>query len=331
LKGDIPGIEDVPHYAEARTDKESYRGRRVVVIGKRNSGFELADALVPWATQVYLVSPRPVSAEVIALSTVRVRYLQPFEDHSWGGGTFAVNAAVERIERGANGWRVVANGTTHEGRIVLEADDVIAATGFQAPLLDLPTLGCATVRQGILPAQTHHWESATVPGIYFAGNATQAAGGLRKHGVASASGTVSGFRYNARLLAERIAELHFGRRRPRKTLTADEVAPLLAGSVTRSPELWAQKSYLARVVTLGGRAGPVDDGIRPLAAFLDEDGPPAIAAAVEMNASGEIYPALYVREGNSIHEDVCPPHPLHTFDAPGYTKHIDSLVRRGLP
>jgi thioredoxin reductase len=328
LKSPIPGIEEVPHYAEARTDKESYRGRRVVVIGKRNSGFELADALVPWARQVFLVSPRAVAAEVVALSTVRVRYLQPYEDHSWGGGTFSLNAAVERIERGTDGWRVVANGTTHEGQVVLEADDVIAATGFQTPLLDLPTLGCATVKQGVLPAQTHHWESATVPGIYFAGNATQAAAGIRKHGVPSASGTVSGFRYNARLLAERIAARHFGRPRPRPSVAPDDVAPLLTKSVARSPELWSQKSYLARVVTLGGEDGPVDEGIRPLAAFLDEEGPDAIAAAVEMNGEGDIYPALYLRQGGSIHEDTCPQHPLHAFDGPEYTKHVDSLVQR---
>jgi thioredoxin reductase len=331
MKSEIPGIEAVPHYADANTDKQSYRGRRVVVIGKRNSGFELADALVPWAARVNLVSPRPVSAGVIALSTVRVRYLQPYEDHSWGGGTFALNAAVERIERGADGWRVVANGTTHEGRIELEADDVIAATGFRTPLLDLPTLGCATVRQGVLPAQTHHWESATVPGIYFAGNTTQAAAGLRKHGVASASGTVSGFRYNARILAERIAEVHFGRPRPRRALAPDDIAPLLSRKLYCAPELWSQKSYLAYVVTLAGDDGPVEEGIRPLAAFLDEGGPNAIAVAVEMDDQGEIFPAVYLREGGSIQEDTCPPHPLHAFDGPGYTKQIDSLVRRGLP
>jgi thioredoxin reductase len=329
LRPEVPGVEDVPHYAEARTDRKSYCGRRVVVIGKRNSGFELADALVPWAAQVHLVSPRPVSAEVMALSTVRARYLQPYEDHSWGGGTFALNAAVERIERGADGWRVIANGTMQEGQVVLDADDVIAATGFQTPLLDLPTLGCATVRQGVLPAQTHHWESATVPGIYFAGNATQAAAGLRKHGVASASGTVSGFRYNARLLAERIAEVHFRRPRARKEVSVDDVAPLLAGALARSPELWSQKSYLARVVTLAEDEGPIDEGVRPLAAFLDEGGPKAIAAAVETNGQGEIYPALYLKQGGSIHEDTCPPHPLHAFEGPDYVKHIDSLVRRG--
>jgi len=89
----IPGIEAVPHYVETRPPSE-YEGKRVVVIGKRNSAFEVADGIVPWARQILLVSPRPVQADVLATSTVRVRYLQPYEDHSWGGGTVAVDAAV---------------------------------------------------------------------------------------------------------------------------------------------------------------------------------------------------------------------------------------------
>ena len=36
---------------------------------------------------------------------------------------------------------MVAEGTTHPGPIELEVDDVIAATGFGTPLLDLPDLG----------------------------------------------------------------------------------------------------------------------------------------------------------------------------------------------
>lgn len=320
----IPGIEEVPHYVETRAPRE-YEGKRVVVIGKRNSAFEIADGIVPWAKQVLLVSPRPVQADVLAASTVRVRYLQPYEDHSWGGGTFALDAAIERVERIADGYRIVANGTTREGPILLEADEAIAATGFRTPLLDLPELGCTTVRQGALPAQTHRWESATVPGIYFAGNATQAAAGLRKHGVGSASGTVSGFRYNARLLAEHIAEKHFGLTRSRPALGRDEVVPYLASELTRAPELWTQKSYLARVVTLAAE-GIRDEGLQPLAHFLDSGGPDAIAVAIEMSGQAEIYPALYLRHRDEIHEQLCPPHPLHAFDGEAYRAQLESLV-----
>ena len=72
-KSDIAGIEHVPHYVET-DEPRTYAGKRVVVIGKRNSGFEIADGLLPWASQVLLVSPRPVQTSVLALASVRVRH-----------------------------------------------------------------------------------------------------------------------------------------------------------------------------------------------------------------------------------------------------------------
>ena len=180
------------------------------MIGKRNSGFEIADGLLPWAKQVILGSPRPVQTAVIAQASVRVRYLQPYEDASLGGGTLALDLAVERIERLDAGWRIVGNGTTRPGPIDLEVDEVIAATGFAAPLLDLDDLGVRTVAQGRIPALTPFWESAPGSGIYFAGNATQGAAGLRKHGVGGASPAVHGFRYNARIMARHLAATHLG-------------------------------------------------------------------------------------------------------------------------
>ena len=97
-KSPIPGIEEVPHYAETPAARE-FEGKSVLVIGKRNSGFEIADGLEPWARQIFLVSPRPVQTAVLANASVRVRYFEPLEDAAWGGGTFALDAAVERIER----------------------------------------------------------------------------------------------------------------------------------------------------------------------------------------------------------------------------------------
>jgi hypothetical protein len=50
---------------------------------------------------------------------------------------------------------------------------VIAATGFTCPLRDLPDLGVSVFGQSRLPAMTNYWESAGVPGIYFAGTIGQ--------------------------------------------------------------------------------------------------------------------------------------------------------------
>jgi thioredoxin reductase len=316
----IPGIEDVPHYVETRTPAD-YRGRSVFVIGKRNSGFEIADGLLPWARQIILGSPRPVQTAVIAQASVRARYLQPYEDAALGGGTFALDLSVERIERTEGGWRIVGSGTTRPGAVDLEVDDVIAATGFSTPLLDLDALGVRTVAQGRIPSLTPFWESERGSGIFFAGNATQGAAGLRKHGVGSASPAVHGFRYNARVMARRLAETHLGIPPRRERVKRDELVPYLLQELTTAPELWTQKSYLARAVTLDG-----ESDILPLAHFVDATGPDAVAVTVEMNADGETYPAVYLRRRGEIAERLLAPSLTNDFRDAGHERELRALL-----
>ncbi len=47
----MPGMEHVRHYGQIKP-AESYAGKRVFIIGKQNSGFELASGLLPWASQL---------------------------------------------------------------------------------------------------------------------------------------------------------------------------------------------------------------------------------------------------------------------------------------
>ncbi len=325
-KSDIPGVEDVPHYVET-LEPRAYEGRRVLVIGKRNSGFEIADGLLPWARQVVLVSPRPVQTSVIALSSVRVRYMQPLEDAGLGGGTLALDAAIERVERTADGFRIHAHGTTRPGEVELEADAALAATGFATPIRDLGNLGVQTVAQGRIPALTPFWEAVGAPGVYFAGNATQGAPGLRRHGVGASSPAVHGFRYNARVLAEAIAERHFGVVPERATFAPGEVARFLAHELAHGPELWAQKAYLARVVALEEGGAGRDAGVQPLSHFVDAAGPDAVAATIEMNAAGSIYPVVYARRGGAVTEHVLEPEPQHAYHGPGYLAELEGLLR----
>src|SRR5205823_1335578 len=165
--------------------------------------------------------------------------------------------------------------------LVLDADDVIAATGFVTPLLDLPNLGVATFGQSRLPAQTPFWESATVPGIFFAGTITQGSAGLKKHGIPSNSGAVQGHRYNARVLARHLAKTRFGKRLPASAIAPGQLVSHLLNELSEGPELWHQRSYLARVVNLDRDRGITDEGIWPLAHFLDAGGPNAIAVTLE--------------------------------------------------
>ena len=122
----------------------------------------------------------------------------PYDEYARGGpGTYVLDAAIERVERGSD-FRVSVEGTTRPFTRRFEVDEVIAATGFRTPLRDLPELGVATVKDGRIPALTPFWESVSVPGIYFANNATQGAR-IGKRGLGASSSSVNGFQYNARV------------------------------------------------------------------------------------------------------------------------------------
>jgi thioredoxin reductase len=322
----LNGAEHATHYVDTGS-AESYRDKRVVIIGKKNSGFELASGLLPWARELTLVSPRAIDISVLAKSPLRARYLQPYEEYVRGSaGTYVLDGSIVGIERGAGGFRVTADATTWDGRLSVAGDEVILATGFRAPLGDLRELGVVTVMNDRVPALTRFWESVSVPGIFFAGNITIASRGLAKDGVAANSSSVNGFRYNARVLARHIGE-RLGIEQPRPRLAAEEVVPFLLDELARGPELWIQKGYLARVVSFDGE-GISDEGILPLEHFVDGGGgADAAAVAVEMSASGTIYPAVYVRRAGELEEHALDPHPVRAFDGDPYRRDVERLLR----
>ena len=136
-----------------------------------------------------------------------------------------------------------------------------------------------------------------------------------------------GFRYNARIVAEHLAERLGAWSRPRPRLERERVAPFLAGELARAPELWIQKGLLARIVTLAEDGSAVDEGVRPLEHFVDEVGPDGAAVAVEMDAEGRIFPAVYLRRAGRIREAVLGSHPVHAFDAPEYVRDLEAILR----
>ena len=312
----IGGLAEVPHYGELRA-VETYADRRVFIIGKQNSGFEIASGLLPWARQIILASPSPakLSVNTHSLVGVRARYVQPYEDSVLAGGVIILDASIEGVKRSGGAYEVSTRNARENVSLVLEVDDVIAATGFTTPLRDLPDLGVRTVGQSGLPVQTPFWESASVPGIYFAGTINQGAQGLMKHGIPSNSGAVQGYRYNARVLARHLAEAHFGLKQRGRAMATDEVIPFLLAEARFGPELWHQRSYLARIVSIDADRGVVDEGISSLAVFVDQrDAPDGAAIALESNGRDDLYPIVYVRHNNVVREHPLPPNPLLDFE-----------------
>jgi thioredoxin reductase len=321
-------LEGVQQYGDLRP-AESYRDHRVFIVGKQNSGFEIASGLLPWARQIILASPSPaqLSVQTHSLVGVRARYVQPYEDWALAGGVVILDASIENVERDGAVYHVKTKSAHEDHARHFTVDDVIAATGFTCPLLDLPDIGVATFGQSRLPAQTPFWRSVTVDSIYFAGTINQGAQGLRKHGIPSNSGAVQGYRYNARVLARHIAEERFGKDPVHRPMQADDVVPFLLAEASRGPELWHQRSYLARVVSFDPTAGISDNGIQPLAHFVDADGPDAAAIALESNGKDDPYPTVYIRRrGKTLREHQLRPDPLLEFEGPSYRRELASVL-----
>ncbi len=324
-----PGLEGVPHYGELRP-ADSYADKRVFIIGKQNSGFEIATGLLHLARQIVLASPSPtkLSVNTHSLVGVRARYVQPYEDSVLAGGVLVLDTSIDEVKRTGDGYQVRTRSAKGDAVLTFDVDDVIAATGFATPLLDLPQLGVATFGQSRLPAQTPFWESATVAGIYFAGTINQGSQGLKKHGIPSNSGAVQGYRYNARVLAAHLAEKRFGMRLPRRRLDAREVIPFLLAEASHGPELWHQRSYLARVVVIDLDHGIIDDGVTPLATFVDSGGPDGVAVALESNGRDDPYPAIYIRRQGAVTEHLLEPSPLLDFEGTAHRKALMAALDR---
>ena len=337
-----PGIELAAHYADTRP-AETYAGRRVFIMGKQNSGFELATGLLPWARRIILCSPSPakLSVNTRSLVGVRARYVQPFEDHVLGGGVTILDASVGGIARGEEGsdapFVVTLRPSDGGDDLVLDVDEVISATGFVTPLLDLPALGVTTFGQARLPAQTPYWESATVPGIFFAGTIGQGSAGLKKHGMPANSGAVHGARYNARVLAGHLARtLGSGAAPAGSSAAATGLLPtgslvdVILSDLATAPELWHQRAYLAKVLSLDPAVGARTAGFVPLAAFVDgmgDDGDgDALAITLEADGSGAIYPVLYLRRAGKVDERPIEPDALLRFDTPATRARIAGIL-----
>ena len=329
----MPGGELVAHYAMTRSP-DTYADRRVFIIGKSVSAFELASGLLQWARRITLASPSPtkLSVNTRSLVGVRARYVQPFEDHVLGGGVTVLDAQILSVEANPDGGFIVTTRSGTEGESMRHvADDVISATGFVSPLQDLPAVGVATFGPSKLPAQTPFWESATVPGIFFAGTITQASGGLKKHGLPANSGAVHGARYNARVLARHIAETRAGITFERPTIAPGELLDFAVRELNGAPELWHQKAYLARVLSVSSDGGLLDEGLLPLAHVVDAGGPDAIVLTLEADGTGAIYPVIYLRRGGKIEEHALDPEPMMDFSGPVHRGQLADVIRRLVP
>jgi hypothetical protein len=113
---------------------------------------------------------------------------------------------------------------------------------------------------------------------------------------------------------------------PGSTLAPGDVLPFCLDELQGAPELWHQRAFLARVITLTAEGDIRDDGIAPLTTFLDDGGPDGLALTIEADGTGAIYPAVYSRRAGKTAEHLLAPHPLLDFTTMEHRRQLADIL-----
>jgi hypothetical protein len=108
----------------------------------------------------------------------------------------------------------------------------------------------------------------------------------------------------------------------RPSVAPSDVLPYLLREATCAPELWHQKAYLGRVLSVSADDGIRDEGILPVVHALDAMTQDVVVMTIEADGSGDLYPVVYVRRGGRLEEHALPGHPLLDFAT---RTHVDAL------
>ena len=245
----IPGIELAEKYTEVSIDPNDFANKRVLIIGKGNSGFETAENLIETAAFIHIVSPHPIkmawkSKYLGHLRAVNNNFLDTYQLKSQN---VVMDATVEKIER-RNGQFAVSLKYAHaQGEEeVLIYDRVIACTGFRFDNSVFDE-GCrpATVIDGRLPDQTFEWESTNVKDLFFAGNLMQMRDYKKKQ-----SAFIHGFRYNVRALHNILEARYYGTQWPCYSISAtpEAIMEAVIRRANANSALWQQTGFLCDMI-----------------------------------------------------------------------------------
>lgn len=250
---DIPGIELTENYAEFSVDPKDYAGQRVLVVGKGNSAFETANALVSATRSTHVCSPHPVqlawkSHYVGNLRAVNNDFL---DTYVLKGQNALLDADITRIEK-RDGEYIVDVAFTHANgqRAQFAYDRVLVCTGFRwDPSFFSEDCQPESTPCGCLPAMTSAWESANLPHVYYAGTLMQA---RDRH--KTMSNVLHGFRSNIKSLADILQERYDDQPWPcdRLPLTSEAVARKIIQRVSTDPGMMLQPGFLCDVMVVKG-------------------------------------------------------------------------------
>ncbi|MEU4164707.1 NAD(P)-binding domain-containing protein [Actinoplanes sp. NPDC026670] len=253
----IEGAELCERYDTVSVNPADFENQRVLIIGKGNSAFETADALVETASTIHVAGPHSIRLAwqthyVGHLRAVNNNFLDTYQLKSQNA---VLDGTVEQItRRDDGGFRIVFRyARTVERLREIDYDRVILATGFQfdASIFDESARPELAINDRF-PAQTPAFESVNVPGLYFAGTLSQ-----QRDFKKSTNGFIHGFRYGVRALYRILRSRHHDIPWPSTPVdaTPEAITDAIIDRINVTSALWQQFAVLADVVTVAdGRA-----------------------------------------------------------------------------
>ncbi len=250
----IPGIELAEKYTEVSVDPDDFINQRVLIIGKGNSAFETADALIDTTASIHIASPKPVS---LAWKTKYVGHLRAvnnnlLDTYQLKSQNVVIDATINKIKFENNEY-VVSFDYTHANheKEDLVYDRIILCTGWQFDS-DIFDVNCQPqlAINGRFPAQTHEWESTNIKDLYFAGTLMQMRDYKEKQ-----SGFIHGFRYNIKMLHHLLEQKYHHQHLPSQMieLRAETLVNKIIERVNVSSGLWQQTGFLADLIIVSSQ------------------------------------------------------------------------------
>jgi thioredoxin reductase len=252
----IPGIELAEGYESVSLRPGNFKDQRVLIIGKGNSAFEVAEGILDSSRLIHLASPTPIRMawKTRHAGDLRAHYTRLMDAYQLKMLHGVLDCIVESIEKRSDGKFVATVAYVHaEGereRIVY--DRVVRATGFR---FDTSIFSDGTrpslVMDNRFPDMTSGWEATNVPDMFFVGTLMQMRDFRR-----AASPFIDGYRYNVRTLYHLLEQRYYGRPLPGEEIAPDapSVTRVILDRICRNSALWAQFGYLCDTILIDERA-----------------------------------------------------------------------------
>ncbi|TCW41777.1 NAD(P)-binding domain-containing protein [Laceyella sacchari] len=315
----IPGLEHTTPYSEMKK-KDHYRDKRVLIIGKGNSGMECAQEILNEANLIMIASRHStrLAYKTHYVGDVRAVNALLVDNYQLKHQAALLDCEITNIEKVKDGFNVTVHYMHAEDeKETLFFNEIIAATGFRANIDHLVKDLNLQIVNNKYPSISGVFESTEVPNLFFAGTQT--------HGLdyrKTFSGFIHGFRYNSKVLAHKLAE-RLGYPTNHPTIPNEEIVSHILEELTEAADPYLQPGFIVYVLRHEGgvwkqigyqtiheyESTPLQEGQCLLAAsleygdihrFTDPLSIPRVPG--EPKESVHIHPVIRVRNGQNVIE-----------------------------